>query len=131
MSNDEESSDKIRIDKWLWAARFYKTRSQAREAIDGGKVYIDGVRAKPSRAVCVGQTIQMTIHHTPFTVLVTGLSDIRRGAPEARELYQETEESKQKREERKLLFKYAAEVAPAERPNSQMRRQLRRLKGKE
>ena len=85
--------EKLRIDKWLWAARFYKTRSLAVEEIDKGRVHINGVEAKPAREVKVGDTV--TLRQSPITrtLVVRGISNQRGGAPVAQQLYEETEES--------------------------------------
>lgn len=85
--------DKVRIDKWLWAARFFKTRSQATEAIDGGKVHINGQRVKPSRSVQIADEIAVTRGPYRTVVRVLALSDRRGPATEAALLYQETEQS--------------------------------------
>ena len=95
---DSEKDNKCRLDKWLWAARFFKTRSLAADAVDGGKVRIDGDRIKPANEVKIG--MQIAIRNKDFEIEcdVTGLSHIRRSATEAALLYAETEASKQKRE---------------------------------
>ena len=95
---DSEKDNKCRLDKWLWAARFFKTRSLAADAVDGGKVRIDGDRIKPAKEVKIG--MQIAIRNKDFEIEcdVTGLSNIRRSATEAALLYAETEVSKQKRE---------------------------------
>src|SRR5690554_693037 len=95
---ETESQDNQRLDKWLWAARFYKTRSLAVEAINGGKVHANGHRAKPSRTIRPGD--QLTINQPPYeySVEVLGLQKQRRPASEAKLLYQETAESQAKRE---------------------------------
>ena len=126
----DESIIKTRLDKWLWAARFYKTRHLAAEAINGGHVHHNGHRVKPSRVIQVAD--KLTVHKTPFTfeITVQGLS-IRRGpAKEARLLYSEQEESIKKREElaeqRKLN---AAQFPHAERrPDKRDRRRIIRFK---
>ena len=133
MSNKKEKEDKVikaRLDKWLWASRFYKTRHLAAEAINGGHVHHNGSRVKPARIVQIADTL--TIHKTPFTfeIVVEGLS-IRRGpAKEAQLLYAEKEESIKKREElaeqRKLN---AAQFPHAERrPDKRDRRRIIRFK---
>ena len=134
MSNNKKEKDesiiKTRLDKWLWAARFFKTRHLAAEAINGGHVHHNGHRVKPSRVIQVAD--KLTIHKTPFTfdITVQGLS-IRRGpAKEAQLLYSEDEESIKKREElaeqRKLN---AAQFPHAERrPDKRDRRRIIRFK---
>lgn len=127
---DDDSNDDqiVRLDKWLWACRFYKTRSIARAAIDGGKVFVDGLRAKPSKAVAVGQEIQLTNAAGTWIVVVEGLSSQRRSASIAATLYCETEESRRGREQLKDMRSLASASAPPERPNTQERRLIRRLK---
>ena len=90
--------NKCRLDKWLWAARFFKTRSLAADAVDSGKVRVDGDRAKPAKEVKIGMLLNIRNKDFEVECEVTGLSNIRRGAPEASLLFAETEFSKQKRE---------------------------------
>jgi heat shock protein Hsp15 len=85
--------NKVRIDKWLWAARFFKTRSLAKQAIDGGKIHLNGARVKASKDIEEGMTLQVRQGYDEREVLVLALSDQRRGAPEAAKLYQETQAS--------------------------------------
>ena len=87
-----------RLDKWLWAARFFKTRTQAQEAVNGGKVHVDGDRVKPARAVRVGQMLEITRGEVMLTVRIEGLAERRGPAPVAATLYAETEESVARRE---------------------------------
>ena len=93
MSATDSNTSKIRIDKWLWAARFFKTRAAAKTAIDGGKVHFQGQRCKVSKTVDVGDKLTIRQGFDEKTVVITGLSEQRRGAPEARLLYEETPES--------------------------------------
>ncbi len=86
-------TQRVRLDKWLWAARFYKTRALAHEAIEGGRVRLDGERIKPSRETRVGDVLSLHINDLDWVVKVQKLSERRGPAPEARELYAETEES--------------------------------------
>lgn len=95
---DDDVADKVRLDKWLWAARFYKTRGLAADAIDGGKVHYDGFRAKAAREVKVGALLKITRENGEWEVLVRAVSGQRRGAPEAALLYEETEEGRKRRE---------------------------------
>lgn len=88
----------VRIDKWLWAARFFKTRGKAKEAIDGGKVHINGNRAKPAKEVAAGDTLEITQGYDEKTVIVKELSERRGSATIAQTLYEETPESIEKRE---------------------------------
>jgi ribosome-associated heat shock protein Hsp15 len=99
--------DNVRIDKWLWAARFFKTRSMATDAIDNGKVKVAGERIKPARTLKLGERLHIDNGSDEWDILVLGLSDKRQGAPIARTLYEETEESIQRRQkeaERRKLF---------------------------
>ncbi|MBM7037641.1 ribosome-associated heat shock protein Hsp15 [Vibrio ulleungensis] len=127
MGNADNSS--VRLDKWLWAARFYKTRSLARNMIDGGKVHYNGQRTKPSKLVELGATITLRQGHEEKTVEVLILSDQRKGAPIAQTLYQETQESTAKRdrnaEQRKIL---AHNPSPERRPDKKQRRDLIKFK---
>ena len=106
--------DNVRIDKWLWAARFFKTRNLAIDAIDNGKVKINGYRVKPARLVKLGEKLHIDNGSDEWDVLVVGLSDKRQGAPIARTLYEESEESIARRvkeaERRKLFHEPAADL---------------------
>lgn len=122
--------DKVRIDKWLWAARFYKTRSLAKTAIDGGKVQVDGQKPKASKEIVVGQAISLRQGWDEKQVEVMALSDRRGPAPVAQQLYQETEESISKREseaeQRKVLR--GLDLTPENRPSKKQRRQIHRFR---
>jgi ribosome-associated heat shock protein Hsp15 len=99
--------ENVRIDKWLWAARFFKTRSLATDAIDAGKVKVGGERIKPARLVHLGDRLSIDNGSDQWDVLVLGISDQRQGAPIARLLYEESEESiarRAKEQERRKLF---------------------------
>ena len=124
-TKDDEEDNVIRLDKWLWAARFYKTRSIAKEMIDGGKVHYNGQRSKPNKTVEVGAIIKLRQGNDEKE---TALSAQRRGAPEAQLLYQETEQSVEKREKLKLARKINAMPHPDRRPNKKERRDLLRFK---
>ncbi|MBB3222903.1 RNA-binding S4 domain-containing protein [Pseudoduganella umbonata] len=106
--------DNVRIDKWLWAARFFKTRNLAIDAIDNGKVKINGDRVKPARLVKLGEKLHIDNGSDEWDVLVVGISDKRQGAPIARTLYEESEESIARRakeaERRKLFHEPAADL---------------------
>lgn len=119
--------DKLRIDKWLWAARFYKTRSLATEEIGKGRVDVNGQEAKPAREVKVGDTVTMRRDGVPRTVVVKGLSSVRGPAPVAQQLYEETPESLAGRERIAQQRRYAPEPAHAiehGRPTKRGRREL-------
>ena len=123
----DDNDDKIRLDKWLWAARFYKTRTLAKEMIDGGKVHYEGQRVKPSREVSIGASIRLRQGLDERTVIVTGLSGKRGNATQAATLYQETEDSISAREKavanRKAL---GPSFGPGhqQRPNKKQRRDI-------
>lgn len=121
----------MRLDKWLWAARFFKHRKQATEAIQGGKVHLNGQRVKPARSVQPGDRLEITRGVEEMTVYVKGLTAQRGPASVAQTLYEETEESlaarTEAREMRKLL---AANPADKHRPDKRDRRKLRALSGK-
>lgn len=123
---------RVRLDKWLWAARFYKTRSVAKQAIDGGKVQVDGTRAKPSKEIEIGAVIKLRQSVDEKTVTVMSLSEHRRGAPEAQLLYDETEESIDNRE--KLAIQRKSQPTHWEasgKPNKKDRRLIHRFKQRE
>jgi ribosome-associated heat shock protein Hsp15 len=121
----------VRLDKWLWAARFFKTRGLAREAIDGGKIRIDGVKAKPSKLVIPGLQIEISKAQVVMVVDVVDVREDRRPASEACLLYSETPESIKARETESEIRKFARQgFQPNEhRPNKRERRQLNKLKG--
>lgn len=129
-NDQQKENNEVRLDKWLWAARFYKTRSIAKAMIEGGKVHYNGQRAKTSKAVEVGATIKLRQGNEEKEVLVMALSDQRRGAPEAQLLYQETEKSVKQREA--IAFARKANALsmphPDRRPNKKERRELVKFK---
>ena len=120
------SSAMIRIDKWLWAARFFKTRTLATTAVDGGKVRLNGERVKPSRPVRLGDTLDIDNGATEWQIVVAGLSDVRSAASIAQTLYAETEASLAKREKAAEQRKYFREPGAdiKGRPTKRDRRQL-------
>ncbi|OTQ72689.1 MULTISPECIES: ribosome-associated heat shock protein Hsp15 [unclassified Gilliamella] len=120
----------VRLDKWLWAARFYKTRSIARDMIDGGKVHYNGQRAKPSKIVEVGAILTLRQGNEQKTIRVLAISDQRRPAREAEYLYQETFESITKRENIAEARKLNALTMPHpdRRPDKKERRTLIKFK---
>jgi ribosome-associated heat shock protein Hsp15 len=120
----------VRLDRWLWAARFYKTRSAAKVAIEGGRVHCGGQRAKPSKEVAVGTELVISRGEVEHTVVVTGIAQRRGSATEAEHLYRETPESVARRAatatQRRLTG--AGLIAPQMRPGRRDRRELMRLK---
>ncbi|CDF86847.1 RNA-binding S4 domain-containing protein [Pseudomonas sp. QL9] len=121
----EKDDDKVRLDKWLWAARFYKTRALAKAAIEGGKVHCRGERCKPSKEPKVGEEYVLRTGFDERTVVIKALSVVRRGAPEAQQLYEETEESVKRREDAAARRKAGAlGVQTDGRPSKKQRRQL-------
>jgi len=124
------SEHKLRIDKWLWAARFFKTRSLAKTAIEGGKVQLDGQRIKVSKEIAVGDRLLIRQGWDLREVIVDALSDQRRGAQEARQLYTETEASVARRESEAEARKAAGGMIerPLHRPTKKQRRQIHRFK---
>ena len=121
--------DKVRIDKWLWAARFFKTRSLAKAAIEGGKVHIDGNKSKASRQLELGTVMTIRQGFDSKTVEVIGLSEQRRGAPEALLLYRETDESialREKNTAERKAFNLSSPTSDG-RPNKKQRRQIHRF----
>ncbi|MDP0562674.1 MAG: S4 domain-containing protein [Candidatus Endonucleobacter sp. (ex Gigantidas childressi)] len=129
MSTNNESS-KIRLDKWLWAARFYKTRSLAKDAVDRGKVRLNDHRCKPGKEPKVGDTIRLRLGHDEKTVTVQALSAQRQSANIAQQLYLETEESVAMREKSALERKTMAYTTPRpeQKPSKKERRKLIELK---
>lgn len=123
------AEEAVRLDKWLWAARFYKTRTIARAMIEGGKVHYNNQRSKPSKSVEVGAIITLRQGVEEKTVRIEKISSQRRGAPEAVLLYTETEQSVKKREENSLNRKLQAHnPSPEKRPDKKQRRDLIRFK---
>ena len=124
-------NDKCRLDKWLWAARFFKTRSLATTAIDTGKVHVDGDRVKPAKDVHIGQTIHIRNRDFEIEVSVQPLSNVRRGAPEAALLYTETAASITKRENAKLTgeHEFAQRDRGAGRPTKRQLRDIKKFTG--
>ena len=124
---EQQTAAGLRIDKWLWCARFYKSRSQATTAVAGGLVHVNGERVKPSRAVHVDDRIEITRDEVRFEVVIRSLP-VRRGpAPEARTHYVETEASVAAREQQRERSRLAP-PAPVGRPDKHARRMLRDLR---
>jgi ribosome-associated heat shock protein Hsp15 len=118
------SGSRVRIDKWLWAARFYKTRSLAAEAIDAGHVRVDGERVKPAQPVHAGSRVSIRKREATFDVEVIDVSERRGPAPEAAALYRETAESVAARERARAERVQARANAAAARPTKRDRRRL-------
>jgi ribosome-associated heat shock protein Hsp15 len=120
----------VRVDKWLWAARFFKTRGAATGAVLGGHVQVNGARVKPAREVAVGDRMEITRTHERWTVVVTGLADRRGPASVAATLYDETpesmEERQRRRDERRLARPLGADLTA--RPTKRDRRRLDALR---
>jgi len=128
--NERDGEDRMRLDKWLWAARFFKTRALAIEAINGGKIHINGQRAKPGKEIGFGARLQISKDQTIWDVTVTALNAQRRPASEAALLYEETPESRAKRQsevERRKLDREMG-VQPDQRPDKKDRRVIHRFK---
>jgi len=123
------TEEKVRVDKWLWAARFFKTRSLASKAVSGGHVHLNGGRVKPSRTVQVGDRLQIRRGQDEFTIDILALSSRRGPATVARTLYEETEDSQIQRdtarEQRRLVRAPASR--PEGRPDKRDRRKIRKF----
>ena len=124
----EEGEGRVRIDKWLWAARFYKTRAQAKEAIEGGKVHCEGLRVKVSKEVKLGMVFTLRQGFDEKTVVVKALSEVRGPATVAQTLYEETPESQEARALRQQERKDQNLAHPDHRPNKKERRQIHKFK---
>ena len=129
-STKPSSAEQVRLDKWLWVARFYKTRSIAREMIDGGKVHYNGQRSKPGKIVELGAMIKLRQGNDERTIEVLEISSQRKGAPEAQLLYRETVESLSQREKMAMARKMNALTMPHpdRRPDKKERRTLLKFK---
>jgi ribosome-associated heat shock protein Hsp15 len=127
--SERDDNQQIRLDKWLWAARFFKTRALAAEAVNGGKVEVNGSRAKPSRSLRVGDELSIRRGSFEWAVVVKGLARQRGPAPEAQLLYEETESSVRKREALAAQLKYqrAPEFESSGRPSKKDRRAITRF----
>lgn len=130
MTTDYDSRAGVRLDKWLWAARFYKTRALAKDMINGGKVHYNGQRTKSSKNAEIGATIRLRQGHDEREVVICKLSEQRQGAAIAQDMYQETEQSIKKRafnaEARRLNI--LNNPAPENKPDKKQRRQIIRFK---
>lgn len=121
----------VRLDKWLWASRFFKTRRDAVEAISGGKVHLNGARVKPSRNVQINDKLEITRNNERYQVTVAGLNDKRRPAKEAQLLYEEGEASIKARESEREIRRLnnASVTRPDKKPNKKERRQMDKWRG--
>jgi len=131
MKPTEDLDARVRLDKWLWAARFFKHRTQATEAVDGGKIQLNEVRVKPARDVKIGDRVDIQIADSRYTVIVRGIAEKRGSATIAQGLYEETPESiaarEAGREERRLAATPGADLHG--RPTKRDRRQIGRFTG--
>jgi len=125
----EKDDGKVRLDKWLWAARFYKTRALAKAAIEGGKVHCRGERCKPSKEPKVGEELVIRAGFDERTVIIRALSVVRRGAPEAQLLYEETADSLARREHAAAMRKAGSLGLETDgKPSKKQRRALQRFR---
>ncbi|GLT23675.1 heat-shock protein 15 [Zoogloea oryzae] len=108
MKDSHDSTDRTRLDKWLWAARFFKHRTLATDAVEGGKVQLNGIRVKPAKDVKIGDRVEIQQAEARFTVIVTGIAEKRGSATVAQTLYAETPESIAARETAREERKFAA-----------------------
>ena len=124
--------DTVRLDKWLWASRFFKTRKNASEAINGGKIHLNGVRVKPARNIKVGDQLSITRDGYKYSVEVLALNDKRRPAKEAQQLYSEAKESIRAREQEREIRKLnnASIHQSDKKPNKKERRQMDKWRGR-
>lgn len=127
VANPEQA---VRADVWLWAARFFKTRSLAKQAIDGGKIEVNGAGCKPARTLHVGDRLKISRGEERLEVGVLALSDKRGPASVAATLYEETDASRSAREAAREQHRLLGVNGPSKRPDKQARRELRRLKDK-
>ncbi|MBF0285823.1 MAG: hypothetical protein HQL51_15345 [Magnetococcales bacterium] len=119
----------MRLDKWLWVARFFKTRALASEAAEGGKVKVNGARAKPGKEIQPGQRLEIQRGEELFSVVVRGVAPMRGPASAAVQLYEESAESRQQREEAARQRQEQAKIDPLARPTKLDRRKMVRLRG--
>ena len=120
----------MRLDKWLWAARFFKTRALAQKHIELGRVMVNGQKVKNSKYISVGDKVHLTLNSLPHLLTVLALNHQRRPAPEARALYEEDAKVAQEREQQKLLDQASRVTAayPDGRPTKRDRRELDKVK---
>jgi ribosome-associated heat shock protein Hsp15 len=124
--------ERVRIDKWLWAARFFKTRGAATEAVLGGRVDVNGERVKPAKDIAVGDTVDVRVREVRWTVVVSGLADKRGSASLAAGLYDETPESLSAREQQRLAHKLSRPLGAdlGARPTKRDRRRIEALRAR-
>lgn len=127
---DDNDIAVMRLDKWLWAARFFKTRALAQKHIGLGRVQVNGSKVKNSKSVCIGDIIELTLDSLPYKIKVKGLNHQRRPTPEARLLYEEDAKTAALREERKQLDRFSriTSAYPDGRPTKRDRRRLDKMK---
>jgi ribosome-associated heat shock protein Hsp15 len=131
MMSNNENEEKFRVDKWLWAARFFKTRSLAADAIESGKVHLNDVRIKPAKQVTVGDRLNIRVGHYQYEIEVLGLSNKRGSATIAQQLYRETDQSRQQREVIAAQIKSQPQPFYSKgRPTKRDRREIERFKHK-
>ena len=126
-------AESLRIDKWLWASRFFKTRPLASEAVNGGKVHLNGQRVKAGRLVKTGDSLSIQKDSVLYEITITGINKTRRPAKEACLTYEESEQSRSKREQEQQIKKLAsaARPVPLRKPGKREREQLRQFKQKQ
>lgn len=124
----ESQNQSVRADVWLWAARFFKTRSLCRQALDGGKVALNDAPCKPSKGIRVGDRLRITRANERYDIEVIALAAKRGPASVAQTLYAESEASRSAREAAREQARWSRPLAPAARPDKQARRQLRQFK---
>lgn len=124
------SSKGIRIDKWLWNSRFFKTRSLASEAVNGGKVHLNGQRVKAGRMIKIGDSLSVQKDADFYEIVITGITKTRRSAKEAALTYEESEKSQLKRAQEREIKKLASATRPIpkRKPDKREREQLRNFK---
>lgn len=129
MDGDKNRDADVRVDKWLWAARFFKTRSLAAEAVSGGKIEINGERVKPSRVVRIGDKVGIRRGPYEWTIIVKATARLRRPVAQAQQLYEETEASRRKREAAiaQLRIERPPEIDIPGRPSKKDRRSIQRF----
>ena len=123
-----DTTDKIRIDKWLWAARFFKTRALAAEAVENGKVLVNEVRVKPAKTIAAGDSLDLRIGQFQFLLEVLAISDKRGPAPQAQKLYRESDESRARRAVIVAQLKALPLPTSKGRPTKRDRREIERFK---